>query len=80
MHLLALPVRRIVSFYILGKEKVFTVATKQLLVQKLPAILTLHLKRFEQVGGGRLRKITKLIQFPKELNMAPFCSSFSDVS
>lgn len=58
-----------------GKDKVkYTDASKQLLIHQPPPILTLHLKRFQQVGFN-LRKITRHIDFPLTLDVAPFCSS-----
>ncbi|XP_041461940.1 ubiquitin carboxyl-terminal hydrolase 16-like isoform X4 [Lytechinus variegatus] len=58
-----------------GKEKVkYTDASKQLLIHQPPPILTLHLKRFQQVGYN-LRKITRHIEFPSILDVAPFCST-----
>ncbi|XP_068698899.1 ubiquitin carboxyl-terminal hydrolase 16-like isoform X2 [Montipora foliosa] len=52
---------------------VYTVATKQLLISLAPPVLTLHLKRFQQARFS-LRKITTHVEFPLELNLAPFCS------
>ncbi|XP_071801065.1 ubiquitin carboxyl-terminal hydrolase 16-like [Asterias amurensis] len=59
-----------------NKEKkiVYTDASKQLLIHQPPSVLTLHLKRFQQVGYS-LRKITRHINFPLVLNLAPFCST-----
>ncbi|XP_030850609.1 ubiquitin carboxyl-terminal hydrolase 16-like [Strongylocentrotus purpuratus] len=58
-----------------GKERVkYTDASKQLLIHQPPPILTLHLKRFQQVGYN-LRKITRHIEFPLILDVAPFCST-----
>ncbi|XP_032229396.2 uncharacterized protein LOC5505120 isoform X2 [Nematostella vectensis] len=53
---------------------VYTEATKQLLLSHPPLVLTLHLKRFQQVLFG-LRKVAKHVDFPLVLDMAPFCSS-----
>jgi ubiquitin carboxyl-terminal hydrolase 16/45 len=52
---------------------VYSVATKQLLLHSLPPVLTLHLKRFEQVGYG-LRKISECVPFPFVLDVTPFCT------
>ncbi|XP_062511576.1 ubiquitin carboxyl-terminal hydrolase 16-like isoform X2 [Corticium candelabrum] len=52
---------------------VYTVATKQLLLHRLPPVLTLHLKRFQQVRYG-LQKITEAVLFPFILDLAPFCT------
>ncbi|XP_043927322.1 ubiquitin carboxyl-terminal hydrolase 16 isoform X2 [Protopterus annectens] len=55
------------------KKFVYTNAQKQMLISLPPAILTLHLKRFQQTGHSLL-KINKNVQFPFVLDMAPFCS------
>jgi len=57
-------------------KPVYSNAFKQLLIFCPPAILTLHLKRFQQTLSG-CRKINKDITFPMELDLAPFCSSTS---
>ena len=57
----------------------FTVATKQMLLWDPPPVLTLHLKRFEQIGRG-LRKVNKFIEFPLKLDMSPFCHANKSVS
>ncbi|XP_064627312.1 ubiquitin carboxyl-terminal hydrolase 16-like [Lineus longissimus] len=54
-------------------EMVYTNACKQLLIFRPPAILTLHLKRFQQVGYS-LRKVNRFVDFPLILDLAPFCS------
>ncbi|CAB3374837.1 Hypothetical predicted protein [Cloeon dipterum] len=56
-----------------GGKTVCTNFTKQLLISAPPAILTLHLKRFE-VCGARFRKVIKIVTFPLILNLASFCS------
>jgi len=53
-------------------KPVYTEATKQMQLWTPPQVLTLHLKRFEQVGRG-LRKVNKHIEFPLELDLSPFC-------
>ncbi|KAI6652549.1 Ubiquitin carboxyl-terminal hydrolase 45-like [Oopsacas minuta] len=50
----------------------FSDATKQFHIKSLPPILTIHLKRFSQVGL-RLQKIGKQISFPLVLDMSPYC-------
>lgn len=55
------------------KKTVLTNATKQLLIYIPPAVLILHLKRF-QVYHFRPSKITKTVKFPVILDIAPFCS------
>ncbi len=58
---------------------VYTIASKQLLISLAPPVLTLHLKRFQQ-ARFTLRKLTKHVDFPLELNLAPFCSRSGKVS
>ncbi|XP_067848850.1 ubiquitin carboxyl-terminal hydrolase 16 isoform X2 [Heptranchias perlo] len=55
------------------EQNVYTNAKKQMLISSPPPILTLHLKRFQQLGFN-LRKINKHIHFPQVLNLAPFCA------
>lgn len=40
-----------------------------------PAVLILHLKRFQVGPRGMFRKITKHVTFPLVLDIAPFCAS-----
>ncbi|XP_062608823.1 ubiquitin carboxyl-terminal hydrolase 16-like [Saccostrea cucullata] len=56
------------------KEKVYSNAAKQYLIYTPPAVLTLHLKRFEQVGFSS-RKVNRHVDFPFVLDLAPYCSS-----
>lgn len=59
-----------------GKDgkTVYTNATKRFLVSSPPAILILHLKRF-QIGPRCLfRKMSKHVDFPTILDLAPFCA------
>ncbi|XP_078265049.1 ubiquitin carboxyl-terminal hydrolase 16 [Rhinoraja longicauda] len=58
-------------------KHVYTNAKKQILVSSSPPILTLHLKRFEQLGFA-LCKINKHIPFPQILDLAPFCQNVKD--
>lgn len=60
-----------------GKDgkSVNTNATKQFLISSPPAVLILHLKRFQVGPRGMLRKITKSVTFPFLLDIAPFCGS-----
>ena len=44
-------------------KTVYTQATKQYLICELPAVLTIHLKRFQQ-NGFRLEKVNKHVNFP----------------
>ncbi|KAH8874687.1 Ubiquitin carboxyl-terminal hydrolase 16 [Schistosoma japonicum] len=46
---------------------------KRDLIYRPPPILTIHLKRFQQVGV-HLRKSQKSIKFPMYLDITPFCS------
>lgn len=56
------------------KEKQYSIASKQYLIFTPPPILTLHLKRFEQVGYSS-RKVNRHVDFPFVLDLAPYCSS-----
>ncbi|KAK3098342.1 hypothetical protein FSP39_018619 [Pinctada imbricata] len=56
------------------RETVYSNAAKQYLIHAPPAVLTLHLKRFEQVGFSS-RKVNRHVDFPFVLDLAPFCSS-----
>uniref|UniRef100_A0A8D8PCL6 Ubiquitin carboxyl-terminal hydrolase n=1 Tax=Culex pipiens TaxID=7175 RepID=A0A8D8PCL6_CULPI len=60
-----------------GKEgkSVNTNATKQFLISSPPAVLILHLKRFQVGPRGMFRKMTKTVTFPFVLDIAPFCGS-----
>nr|XP_015838142.1 PREDICTED: ubiquitin carboxyl-terminal hydrolase 16 [Tribolium castaneum]XP_015838143.1 PREDICTED: ubiquitin carboxyl-terminal hydrolase 16 [Tribolium castaneum]XP_015838144.1 PREDICTED: ubiquitin carboxyl-terminal hydrolase 16 [Tribolium castaneum] len=58
------------------KKTVYTNATKQLLIYNPPAVLILHLKRF-QVYRFRSAKVPKFVKFPTLLDLAPFCSKRS---
>ncbi len=60
------------------QEVVYTNASKQVLVFAPPPVLTLHLKRFQQVGFS-LRKVNRNVEFPLVLDLAPFCSSLAQV-
>ncbi|XP_050390725.2 ubiquitin carboxyl-terminal hydrolase 45 [Patella vulgata] len=55
-------------------ETVCSNASKQYLIFQPPAVLTLHLKRFEQVGFAS-RKVNRHVDFPLVLDLAPYCSS-----
>lgn len=56
-------------------KTVYTNATKQFLVSSPPAVLILHLKRFQVGMRGMFRKITKHVEFQTTLDLAPFCAS-----
>ena len=57
-------------------KTVYSNASKQLLIFCPPAVLTIHLKRFQQTMFN-LRKVNKHVTFPVNLDLAPFCSSTS---
>lgn len=52
-----------------------TNATKQFLISSPPAVLILHLKRFQVGPRCMFRKMTKHVAFPMVLDLAPFCAS-----
>ncbi|XP_067306287.1 ubiquitin carboxyl-terminal hydrolase 16 [Pseudorasbora parva] len=56
-----------------GKKAVYRDALKQMLISHPPVVLTLHLKRFQQVGYS-VCKVNRHVQFPQILDLAPFCS------
>lgn len=58
-----------------GGKTVYTNATKQFLISSPPAVLILHLKRFQVGLRGMFRKIAKHVTFPMVLDIAPFCGS-----
>ncbi|CAG9832560.1 unnamed protein product [Diabrotica balteata] len=58
------------------KKTVYTDASKQLLIYNPPAVLILHLKRF-QVYRFRSAKVSKNVKFTTLLDIAPFCSKRS---
>ncbi|XP_058063880.1 ubiquitin carboxyl-terminal hydrolase 45 [Anopheles bellator] len=58
-----------------GGKSVNTNATKQFLISVPPAVLILHLKRFQVGPRGMFRKLTKPVSFPFVLDIAPFCGS-----
>ncbi|CAJ0606716.1 unnamed protein product [Cylicocyclus nassatus] len=61
-----------------GTKKKRVSALKRYLIYEPPAVLTLHLKRFQQLEGlsGRkmaARKLSGHVDFPTVFDMAPFC-------
>lgn len=52
-----------------------TNATKQFLISSPPAVLILHLKRFQVGPRCMFRKMSKHVTFPFILDLAPFCAS-----
>lgn len=59
-------------------ETVYSNASKHLLIMCPPAVLILHLKRFQQIGIN-LRKVNRHVEFPLTLDLAPFCTFDSQV-
>ncbi|KAJ8280111.1 hypothetical protein GJAV_G00050670 [Gymnothorax javanicus] len=57
-----------------SKSKVYTDALKQMLISSPPPVLTLHLKRFQQVAYS-ISKVNRHVQFPQILDLAPFCAA-----
>ncbi|MQM22359.1 hypothetical protein Taro_055410 [Colocasia esculenta] len=47
-------------------------ATKRILINKAPYILTIHLKRFSQDARGRLNKLNGHVSFPETLDLTPY--------
>ena len=64
--------------YIEKPKTVYTNAKKQLIIYSPPAILTLHLKRFQQ-NGYSFNKVNRHVDFSMMLDLAPFCSTLSQV-
>lgn len=58
-----------------GSKSIKTNATKQFLISSPPAVLILHLKRFQVGPRFMFRKLSKHIDFPFILDVAPFCGS-----
>lgn len=58
-----------------GGKSINTNATKQFLISSPPAVLILHLKRFQVGPRCMFRKLSKHVTFPFTLDLAPFCAS-----
>lgn len=56
-------------------KTVNTNATKQFLISSPPAVMILHLKRFQLGPRCLFRKLTRPVSFPMILDIAPFCGS-----
>lgn len=56
----------------LKKVNVKSDATKRVLIDKAPPILTIHLKRFSQDARGRLSKLTGHVNFGDTLDLRPY--------
>lgn len=54
------------------KVKVKRDATKRVLIDKGPPILTIHLKRFSQDARGRLSKLNGHVNFGEVLDLRPY--------
>lgn len=61
-------------------KSVNTNATKQFLVSSLPAVLILHLKRFQLGPRHIFRKLQLYVKFPSILDMGPFCAASPKIS
>lgn len=60
-----------------GKDgkSIYTNATKQFFISSPPAVLILHLKRFQVGPRCMFRKMTKHVSYPFTLDLASFCAS-----
>ncbi|XP_055910478.1 ubiquitin carboxyl-terminal hydrolase 16 isoform X2 [Eupeodes corollae] len=58
-----------------GGKTIYTNATKQFLISSPPAVLILHLKRFQIGQRCIFSKLTRHVEFPMVLDIAPFCGS-----
>jgi hypothetical protein len=47
-------------------------ARKRILIEKLPPVLVIQLKRFRQTARGFLQKVSQHVQIPETLDMKPF--------
>lgn len=56
---------------------VCTQSTKQYLISQVPAVLILHLKRFQSQRIG-FSKVTRHVNFPTLLDLAPVCKNHSE--
>lgn len=55
---------------------VCTSSSKQYLISQVPAVLILHLKRFQSQRMG-FRKVAKHVKYPLLLDLAPVCTETS---
>lgn len=55
--------------------KVMRDATKRILINKAPPILTIHLKRFGQDARGRLSKLNGYVGFKEYIDLGPYLDS-----
>lgn len=54
------------------KIKVKRDATKRILIDRAPSVLTIHLKRFSQDARGRLTKLKGHVVFQEKLSLGPY--------
>ncbi|KAL3847257.1 hypothetical protein ACJMK2_018178 [Sinanodonta woodiana] len=59
-------------------KTVYSDATKKYLIIQPPAVLTLHLKRFEQFQITKINKLDRHVDFPFVLDLAPYCSALCE--
>lgn len=60
------------------KKVICTPSTKQYLISRVPAVLILHLKRFQATFQGHrvcLQKIKKQVNFPLTFDLSPICKN-----
>jgi len=71
----------LILFFIETNEDktIYRQSTKQMLISSPPAILILHLKRF-QMCYSTTRKMTRDVSFQWVLDIAPYCSVKCQVS
>lgn len=55
-----------------GSVKVMRDATKRILINRAPPLLTIHLKRFCQDARGRLNKLNGHVDFRETIDLRPF--------
>lgn len=58
-----------------GGKTINTNATKQFFISSPPAVLILHLKRFQVGPRCMFRKMSKHVSYPFKLDLASFCAS-----
>ena len=57
------------------RVKVKSNATKRVLINRAPPILTIHLKRFSQDARGRLSKLNGHVSFKEKIELRPYMDS-----
>lgn len=58
-----------------GRMKIKRDATKRILIEKTPCVLTIHLKRFSQDARGRLSKLNGHVSFQETLDLRPYMNA-----